>query len=150
MTINKFNIRVYSLIINENNEVLLSDEFVNGIEMTKFPGGGLEFGEGPVDCLKREAIEEFGQEISIIRHFYTTDYFQEAFFFENTQLISIYYLAEFTSPINFKISSYAFDFPEGQNGGISFRWKSIQELSEKELTFPIDKKVLMLLKEANF
>ncbi|MEA1897374.1 MAG: NUDIX domain-containing protein, partial [Bacteroidota bacterium] len=72
MKIKHFIIRVYALIINNKNEVLLSDEFRLGTKMTKFPGGGLNFGEGPVDCLKREAIEEFGQEIDISDHFYTT------------------------------------------------------------------------------
>ena len=42
----KFNIRVYGLLINDRNEILVSDEFRMGVFMTKFPGGGLKFGEG--------------------------------------------------------------------------------------------------------
>ena len=53
-----FVIRVYAIIVNENQEVLISDEFQPGIKMTKFPGGGLEFGEGTIDGLKRELREE--------------------------------------------------------------------------------------------
>jgi len=88
-------VRVYGLIINPEQQVLLSDEFRFGIKMTKFPGGGLELGEGPVDCIKREAIEEFGQEVEIIKHFYTTEFFQKAMFVDNHQLICIYYLIAF-------------------------------------------------------
>ncbi|MBW6489588.1 MAG: hypothetical protein K0B15_00205 [Lentimicrobium sp.] len=50
---NRFNIRVYGLIFHKGN-LLVSNEFRLGIHMTKFPGGGLIFGEGALDCLKRE------------------------------------------------------------------------------------------------
>ena len=58
MEISQFNIRVYGILINERNEVLLTDEYRFGTEITKFPGGGLEFGEGTIDCIKREMMEE--------------------------------------------------------------------------------------------
>lgn len=147
MSIKRFNIRVYGLIINEKKQVLLSDEYVLDTKMTKFPGGGLEFGEGPADCIKREAEEEFGQKIEIIDHFYTTHYFQKALYFEDTQLISIYYLIRFPDAIRFKVSDKPFDFEPGINGSISFRWKTINELKEEHLSFPIDKYVAVLLNE---
>ena len=142
-----FIVRVYALIFNEIKEVLLSDEYVLDTSMTKFPGGGLEFGEGTVDCLKREAMEEFGQSIEIISHFYTTDFFQQAMFYENAQLISIYYVAKFTEPIRFTIAEKLNIFPEKINGSQSFRWKSMHELSTDDLTFPIDKKVAAMIKD---
>lgn len=144
--IKHFVIRVYGLVINEKQEVLLTDEYQLDTKMTKFPGGGLKFGEGPIDCIKREAMEEFGQEIEIIDHFYTTGYFQEALFHKNHQLISIYYRIGFKEEIAFTISENAFDFPEMENGMQSFRWKSIADLTEDDVTFPIDKKVVRLLK----
>jgi 8-oxo-dGTP diphosphatase len=71
-----FVIRVYGIIVNNNNEVLLFDEHQHGMQMTKFPGGGLEFGEGTIEGLMREFKEECnGQEIKNINHFYTTDFF---------------------------------------------------------------------------
>ena len=140
-----FVIRVYAIILNQKNEVLLSDEYMLDTKMTKFPGGGLEFGEGPIDCLKREAVEEFGQSIEIVGHFYTTDFYQKALFYNDAQLISIYYRAKFCEAIQFKLSKVPFDFPEGINGSQSFRWKSIKELTPEEMTFPIDKKVVELL-----
>ena len=142
-----FVIRVYAIIINEKHEALLSDEYMLDTLMTKFPGGGLEFGEGPVDCLRREAIEEFGQEIEILSHFYTTDFYQKSLFHDNAQLICIYYMAKFVAPIQFKISDKSFDFSENINGSQSFRWRSIKELEPNELTYPIDRKVVGLLKQ---
>jgi len=137
---------VYGLLINDNKEILLADEYVLDTKMTKFPGGGLHFGEGPEDCLKREAIEEFGQETEIIEHFYTTGFFQQAQFFTNTQLISIYYTIKLTEPIKFMVSTKHFDFPELVNGSISFRWRLISEMQPEELSFPIDQHVVKLLK----
>jgi 8-oxo-dGTP pyrophosphatase MutT (NUDIX family) len=113
--------------------------------MTKFPGGGMEFGEGPEDCMKREAWEEFGQEIEIIEHFYTTGFFQKAMFFEDHQLVSIYYRIRLKKLPVFRISDTSFDF-SAENDSQSFRWASIKELSESDLTFPIDRHVLNLLK----
>ena len=142
-----FIIRVYGLIINGDNEVLVSDEFQLDMKMTKFPGGGLNFGEGTIDCLKREMLEECNQEIEDIRHFYTTDFYQKALFWESYQLISIYYLARLKGSIQFKVSAKAFDFPDWVNGNQSFRWVPADQIIPEEFTFPIDKHVAHLLKE---
>jgi 8-oxo-dGTP pyrophosphatase MutT (NUDIX family) len=143
----KYVIRVYALILNEQKEVLLSDEYLMDMKMVKFPGGGMEPGEGPLDCLKREAMEEFGQELTHIRHFYTTDYYQQALFYEDHQLVSIYYLADFLEEIRFIISDKPFDFPGLVNGNQSFRWASLDVLTQEDLTFPVDRKVLGLLRD---
>jgi 8-oxo-dGTP diphosphatase len=142
----RFVIRVYGVVINDHNQVLLSDECIMNTYMTKFPGGRLEWGEGPVDCLKREALEEFGQSIEIIDHFYTSDFFHKAPFYEESQLLCIYYLVQFTGSIEFKISTKPFDFDEAAHDSQSFRWKGINDLELEELTFPVDRKVAQLLK----
>ncbi|MBI4946538.1 MAG: NUDIX hydrolase [Bacteroidetes bacterium] len=140
-----FNIRVYALLLNkESNEVLITDEFRFGKEMTKFPGGGLIWGEGTIDCLKRECREEMGCEIEVIKHFYTTDFFQPAEFHVNNQLISIYYIIKNTSPLTVTISKKKNDFTK-QEGAQSFRWISISEITGQEFTFPIDRKVALIL-----
>ena len=144
--IRHFNIRVYGLIINSRKQILLTDEYVLDRKMTKFPGGGLHFGEGPEDCLKREALEEFGQEIEIIGHFYTTGFFQRALFYDDQQLISIYYRAEFKDIPRFRITDKPFDFPSMVNGSQSFRWADIGLLRDEDLSFPIDRHVLGLLR----
>jgi 8-oxo-dGTP diphosphatase len=145
--ITAFNIRVYGLFINNMGEVLLADELRFDKMMTKFPGGGLQFGEGPIDCLKREGIEEFGQEIEIMEHFYTTDFFQQALFYEDQQLLSIYYRARFKEEEQFIKSNIPFDFKNAnKTEPISFRYAALDELKEEDLTYPIDKFVVKLLK----
>src|SRR5207248_4907723 len=37
-----FNVRVYGILIGENRQVLVSDEYIRGGYYTKFPGGGLD------------------------------------------------------------------------------------------------------------
>ena len=142
-----FTIRVYGLIISESNEVLITDEFQLNTRMTKFPGGGMNFGEGTIDCLKREMLEECNQQIEDVKHFYTTDFYQKALFYENCQLVSIYYLAKLRGEIAFKVSEIPFDFEQMGNGNQSFRWVLCNNINPDEFTFPIDKHVALLLKE---
>ena len=139
-----FNIRVYALFINENNEVLVTHEFRFGKAITKFPGGGLEWGEGTIDCLKRECREELGCEIKILKHFYTTDFFQLSAFHSEHQLVSIYYLVHNITPIQKNISQLKNDVDKNE-GSQSFRWILISQLNPEEFTFPIDKKVAGML-----
>lgn len=88
-----FNIRVYGLLVNKQHEVLLSRERYRDYEFTKFPGGGLEYGEGTLDTLKREFEEELGIKPFNFRHFYTTDFFQRSIMGDD-QILSIYYLVD--------------------------------------------------------
>ena len=90
--ITKFNIRVYGILRSENRrEVLLSDEYKFGLAFTKFPGGGLEFGEGVFDALKREFKEELNIEVTEASFFYVNEAFQASAFGKDEQLIAIYY-----------------------------------------------------------
>lgn len=143
MQINQFNIRVYGIYFNRNDELLVSDEIYQGYKLTKFPGGGMEFGEGAVDCLIREIMEECGQSIKHIKHFYTTDYYEKALFYKNQQIVSIYYFFDFVGKINFKISKNPFDIAPGKTQ--SFRFVPRKELTSGLFTLPIDKKVALML-----
>ena len=141
----RFTVRVYGIFLNESQEILLSDESYMGHRFTKFPGGGLEYGEGTLDCLKREIREETGCAIEVLRHLYTTDFFQESKFYPGIQVISIYYLARFTEPPCFPVSEKLFDFPEDAERGQSFRWVLLEKLKPEDVTLPIDKKVAGML-----
>ncbi len=140
----QFNVRVYGLLINERMEILVSDEQEYSMRFTKFPGGGLEYGEGLTDGLKREFIEECNAEIEILGHFYTTDFFVKSAF-NDSQIVSIYYLVKNTSPLDMVIKTVPFDF-EGEGEVLqSFRWLKLSGLKEDDFTFPIDQYVAKLL-----
>ncbi len=139
-----FNVRVYGLLINDQNEVLISDEQEYGMRFTKFPGGGLELGEGLADGLKREFLEECNCEVDIVKHFYTTDFFVKSAF-NDSQVISVYYLVKNTSPLNLIFKTVVFDF-DGEGDFLqSFRWVKLGNLGAEEFLFPTDQHVAKLL-----
>lgn len=140
-----FNVRVYGLLINARNQVLISDEEEYGFKFSKFPGGGLEFGEGLIDALKREFLEECFIEIEVLSHFYTTDFFEKSYF-NDSQLISIYYLVKEITPLKFAFKTKIFDFDGDDEVKQVFRWENIEKMNVDELTFKTDKTVGGLLK----
>ena len=138
--------------MDENKRILLSDEFIRGDYFTKFPGGGLELGEGTRDCLQREFKEETGLDIISDEHFYTTDYFQQSAFNPNDQIISVYYFVHAEDLNNLQVKTKLFDFemheildPKGQSEVL--RWIDWNALTEDAVSLPIDKIVVRMLKE---
>src|ERR1700761_2014796 len=141
-----FNVRVYGLLINDKNELLITDEQEYGMRFTKFPGGGLELGEGLTDGLKREFIEECNAVVEVLSHFYTTDFFVKSAF-NDSQIISIYYKVRNLQPLNLSFKVKVFDFDGDGDVLQSFRWMKLSELREQDFTFPIDQHVARLLSE---
>ena len=150
----RFNIRVYGILLNEEKQVLVTDEYIRGKYYTKFPGGGLEFGEGTRDCLKREFKEEMDLDVKVTEHLYTTDFFQLSAFNPEHQIISIYYLVEPMEEIKVRLSQSKNDFDDMQlerynllQETESFRFIDWNDLSEDSVTLPIDKIAVRTLKE---
>ncbi|MBK6826065.1 MAG: NUDIX domain-containing protein [Chitinophagaceae bacterium] len=149
-----FNLRVYGILVNDQQQVLVSDEFIRGNYYTKFPGGGLEFGEGTRDCLKREFLEEMNLKVEVGKHIYTTDYFQMSAFNPSHQIISIYYFAKALEPIQVPLRDKPFDFDaeqlaiyEEKKEIETFRFIDWEEFSPEQVSLPIDKIVANLIKE---
>jgi 8-oxo-dGTP diphosphatase len=150
-----FNIRVYGILVNDKKQILVADEYIRDGLYTKFPGGGLEFGEGTRDCLKRELKEELGIEAEIGDHIYTTDFFQMSAFRPEDQIISIYYFAKQLEELRVPLRTKAFDFDEKQmeiykNTGETetFRLIDWNDFSEQIVTLPIDKIVARIVKNS--
>ena len=149
-----FNIRVYGLLINEQKQVLVSDEYIRGEYYTKFPGGGMEIGEGTRDCLKREFMEEMDLEVAIRDHLYTTDFYQVSAFNAAHQIISIYYYVTPMGPITVPLRTRPFDFDARQMEVYertrmteTFRFIDWELFTAESVTLPIDKIVASLVKE---
>jgi ADP-ribose pyrophosphatase YjhB (NUDIX family) len=146
----RFNIRVYGVLMDEHRRILISDEYIRGGFFTKFPGGGLEFGEGTRDCLKREFKEETDLDVEVGDHIYTTDFYQISAFNNNDQIISIYYWVHGDAS-QLETKTDRFDFiphqisdPEGE--AEVFRWISLDKLDESMMDLPIDKLVVKMIK----
>ena len=137
-----FNIRVYGILVNERDEVLISDERVGDFAFTKFPGGGLEYGEGMIEALKREYMEECNFEIDVLRHVYTTDFYEKSSFNES-QIISVYYEV---CPANKlilnqdnQIFTSSFGLENGPDKEQHFRMVPKSDVTNEMLTFKTDK-----------
>ena len=147
-----FNIRVYGLLLKDGH-VLVADELIfgpglkgsAGARITKFPGGGLEFGEGTKDGLLREIREEIGLEAFGLEHFYTTDFFQMSAFREGQQIISIYYTFQVADPGAIQASKVPFDFKQEVDDEESFRWLDLSGARVEDMTLPIDRVVMAML-----
>jgi len=149
-----FSIRIYGILMNDRKQVLVSDEFIRGMYVTKFPGGGLEFGEGTRDCLKREFMEEMNLLVEIGNHIYTTDFYQMSAFNKEQQIVSIYYFVKALEEIKVPLREDPFDFDEQQiriynetGQTETFRFIDWDNFSEATVTLPIDKIVAALLKD---
>jgi 8-oxo-dGTP diphosphatase len=147
-------VRVYGILINDRQQVLVSDEYIRGAYYTKFPGGGLEIGEGTRDCLKREFKEEMNLDVLVGDHIYTTDFFQQSAFNPAHQILSIYYFAHALENITVPLRSKVFDFDEAQLSIYretqqieTFRFVNWDEFSANSVTLPIDKIAAELVKE---
>lgn len=134
----QFNVRVYGILINDADEVLLSDERRGGFEFTKFPGGGLEYGEGLLDGLAREFREECQLDIEIVRHVHTTGEFVRSAF-DASQVIAVHYLVTARSKPQGHFGVRPFDFLSEAGDAQTFRWVAMDELNVNELTFDTDK-----------
>ena len=149
-----FNIRVYGILLNEDKQVLVSDEYIRGNYYTKFGGGGLEFGEGTIDCVKREFMEEMNLKVEVVKHLYTTDFFQLSAFNPQHQIVSIYYQVQALEAIKAPLRLKPFDFDMEQmkiyaatQETETFRFINWDDFGEECVTLPIDKMVAKLIKE---
>lgn len=138
---NKFTIRVYG-ILQRGHEVLVAEEMHKGRRMNKFPGGGLEPGEGTAACVVREFLEETGVTVEVRQHFYTTDFFVASAFDPQIQVISIYYLVSSTQPFEPPRQLLEANAQEDE----IFRWVDPLAIDPVAyFTFPIDQHVGKLL-----
>ncbi len=134
--IDKINIRIYAAAVKNKKVLVLFEEYA-GENLMKFPGGGLEFGEGITDCLHREFEEELNCKIRIIEHLYTQENFVKSRFRENEQLLTIYYLVEIVDDKEFLIMDPCIE---------KIEWIPI-DTAENLFPLPVDKIAFEKLKE---
>jgi ADP-ribose pyrophosphatase YjhB (NUDIX family) len=141
-----FTIRVYGLLL-EHGHVLVSDELIKGRPITKFPGGGLEYGEGLKECLVREVREEIGLEAMDLQHFYTTDFFQQSSFHTTPmQVVSVYFTFRVAHVASIPAVTVPFQGIDAAGGQEVFRWLDLARSVEEDLSLPIDRHVWRMLR----
>lgn len=141
----RFTLRVYGLL-QHDHRLLVADELIKGHRITKFPGGGLEYGEGLKECLVREIREEVGLEALDLEHFYTTDFFQQsAFHTDPMQVVSVYYTFGVADPGGIPVVQEPFAGLAGPGDREVFRWVDLRTARVEDLTLPIDRVVMGML-----
>ncbi len=132
-----FNIRVYGLLVQQG-QVLVSYEQFRGLDLVKFPGGGVEFGESPLACLQREFYEELNiRSFSATQLFHIPEQVIASRFRASDQIIPIYYLVWLRQMHNFTHTEHR------------LRWHALagDKLSQPAFTFAQDQVVFDLLCE---
>lgn len=130
-----FNIRIYGLLIEQNRLLITKEPFVDEL-IYKFPGGGLEFGEGLHDCLIREFKEELNLDIEVVQHIFTQENFIQSAINPDDQVLMIYYQVKAKNFEDFKVKTS--DIKE-------LIWKDLDELKAEDLTMPTEQKAVQEL-----
>ena len=137
--VNKFNIRVYG-IWQKGDKILISHENIDGFEMLKLPGGGLEFGEGPRDCVVREFAEELGVKVVVSDLLHTTGNFVQSAFRKDEQVIAIHYRVHCEEQI--KSYNTIQTTQVGRHNIHHFEWRVLDNDLLDEFTFEMDRVAL--------
>src|SRR5688572_21689821 len=90
----RFIVRAYGLWMADNKLLCTREYQEGGDTWFKFPGGGLEFGEGLRECLEREFKEETGVTLVSADLYYINDFYQVSRFNPGDQLISAYFMVQ--------------------------------------------------------
>jgi 8-oxo-dGTP diphosphatase len=125
-----FPVRVYGLCIADG-KVLVLEEIIRNEHIFKLPGGGIEFGESPLQGLKRELLEELGLKIRSA----------ELFFIPNEPVINYFNPGQQVMPVYFKVKM------DRSNSRIkaledhihSIHWFDLSEIDLSVLTFKSDR-----------
>ena len=116
------------------------------MDLLELPAGTLEEGEDPSVCAAREIREEIGIVANDLKHFYTTDFFQQsAFHTTPMQVVSVYYLFTVAEPKAIPVVSEPFNGMRGDQVGELFRWLPLKGAKPEDLSLPIDRVVLGMI-----
>ncbi|EFK95169.1 protein containing NUDIX hydrolase, core domain [sediment metagenome] len=117
---NFYRVSVKALILDEEKRFLLVKQD-NGY--WEFPGGGLDYGETPQDCIKRELFEELG--LKVIRVDRNPFAFLTTKNLKGLNIACVYYKVQ-VQDLNFKPSEEC----------IEIKFFSIDEVLKEQMIYP--------------
>lgn len=141
----QINVRSYMILVRDGAsgpEVLLSYERLprwGGV--MKFPGGGLEWGEGTAACLRREALEELGQPVAIKRLCHVSEQAYVSSFDPNQQVMAIHYEVELLGEARFEADGELSDV-FGRDVPMMHQvlgWRAVEGLDSADFSFASDR-----------
>tara|TARA_B100001094_G_scaffold83894_1_gene80207 strand:- start:1198 stop:1650 length:453 start_codon:yes stop_codon:yes gene_type:complete len=135
--------RVYGFLINNSKQVLVSAERFNGIPLIKFPGGGVEWGEGLQEALIREFKEELKISIGVKENIYFNDFPVESAIDKRYQVQAFFYHVEPLEPMRF---STVLSLKPPEKNTENFIWVDLKNLNEELFTYEIEKEAVKALR----
>ncbi len=141
----RFNVRVYMVVTRQGQdgkeEVLVSYERLPLGGVMKFPGGGLEWGEGTAACLRREALEELGQPVEVGSLIHFSQQTHVSSFDVNHQVLAVHYAAELTGEVMFDDDGELGDVCGKRVPMMTQRlgWRPVEDLRPEEFRFASDR-----------
>ena len=131
----KFTARCYALIVSDTGRLLVMKERWRGVDLNKLPGGGLELGEGLLECLNRELKEEFARfEPCQWSHLHTPTHYFTSQFRPDEQLLLTYFKA--VAPV--KEQRWALN-PEESENLLGIEWLSLRKENRSWFTLESDR-----------
>ena len=142
----RLNVRVYMMVTRQHPQtgqpqVLVSYERLPRGGVMKFPGGGLEWGEGTTACLRREALEELGQPLEVGRLVHVSQRAHISSFDPNHQVIAVHYEARLEGPVEFEDDGVLEDVFGKRVPMMHQRlgWRDVHSLEASEFQFASDR-----------
>jgi ADP-ribose pyrophosphatase YjhB (NUDIX family) len=141
-----FNVRVYMVVTRTSErtgeqEVLVSYERLPMGGVMKFPGGGLEWGEGAKACIRREAIEELGQAVQVGELLHVSEGAHVSSFDPSHQVVAVHYEATLEGPVAFDDDGVLEDVFGKRIALMTQRlgWRNVHELAARDFSFASDR-----------
>ena len=142
----RLNVRVYMMVTRQEPstgklQVLVSYERLPMGGVMKFPGGGLEWGEGTTACLRREALEELGQPVEVERLVHVSQRAHISSFDPNQQVIAVHYAVRLEGKIVFEDDGVLEDVFGKRVPMMHQRlgWRDVHSLEAREFQFASDR-----------
>ena len=139
----KFNARCYALIRSNKNRVLVMMERWQGVGLNKFPGEGLELGEGLLECIYREIDEEFLESERLnYKHLYTPTHCFASRFKPTEQLLLNYFASEELA------NEELWTLIPGDENLLGMKWLELKAENASWFTLESDREAFLTLLEA--
>lgn len=131
----KRTVRVYGILEDAQGHVLVSAERFRGKPLVKYPGGGVEWGEGIREALVREFQEELQLDVAVGELVFFNEFPVVSAFDPEVQVFSFFYHVSAVGPMAFETySTVAVPDEEGERAV----WVSKAELAHVPFSFPIE------------
>ena len=131
----KRTVRVYGFLEDAQGRVLVSAERFRGKPLVKYPGGGVEWGEGIREALVREFQEELHLDIEVGELVFFNEFPVISACDPEVQVFSFFYRVSALGPLSFATHSRV-EVPD--KDGERAVWVSKAELANVPFSFPIE------------